>query len=191
MIKKDWSDYYQATKLKPPRPLLIRAIEYVKNKDKAIDIGGGALNDTKYLLEKGFEVIAIDKSPLMNEESKKIPHSKLSAITTSFENYHFPKEEYDIASAMFALPFTSPKHFEKVFSNIKESLKKGGIFCGQLFGDRDEWKNNSEMTFHTKEQVKKLLGDIEIIYLNEEEKESKTAVGDMKHWHIFHIIARK
>lgn len=191
MANKDWSDYYKATQSKPPRSLLIKVLEYVKNKSKAIDVGGGALNDTKYLLDQGFEVTVIDESPLMEKEAKNIPSDKLQAITTSFEEFNFPKEEYDLASAMFALPFTAPQHFTEVFEKIKSSLKKDGIFCGQFFGDRDEWKTNPNMTFHTKEQAEELLKDLEIISFKEEEKEDKTATGGMKHWHIFHIIARK
>lgn len=189
--QKDWSDYYKATQSKPPRPLLVKALESVINKGKAIDIGGGALNDTKYLLDQGFEVTVIDKSPLMEQEAKNIPSDKLRAITTSFEDFNFPNEEYDLASAMFALPFTSPTHFTEVFEKVKSSLKNGGIFCGQFFGDRDEWNTNPKMTFHTKEEAENLLKDVEVISFKEEEKEDKTATGGMKHWHVFHIIARK
>ena len=47
------------------------------------------------------------------------------------------------------------------------------------------------MTFHTREEVERLLSDLEIIELEEKEKDKKPAVGELKHWHIFHIIARK
>ena len=188
---KDWSDYYKATRAKPPRPLLVKALEFISNKGKAIDLGGGALNDTRYLLEQGFDVTVIDKSPLMEQEAKNIKNERLHALTAGFEDFNFPKEEYDLASAMFALPFTAPAHFDEVFEKIKGSLKKGGIFCGQLFGDRDEWKTNSNMTFHTKEQAQDLLSDLEVISFKEDEKDDKTAKGEMKHWHVFHIIARK
>lgn len=191
MTNKDWSDYYKATKAKPPRPLLVKALEYVPDKSKAIDIGGGALNDTRYLLDQGFDVTVIDKSPLMEDEAMNIQSDKLHAHTTSFEDFNFPKEEYHLASAMFALPFTDPEHFNMVFSKIKDSLKKGGVFCGQFFGDRDEWKTNLNMTFHTKERAQELLNGLEVIFFKEDEKDDKTATGDMKHWHVFHIIAKK
>ena len=189
--QKDWSDYYNATKAKPPRPLLVKALGFVSNKGKAIDLGGGALNDTRYLLEQGFDVTVIDKSPLMEQEAQNIKNDKIHAFTSGFEEFNFIKEEYDIASAMFALPFTAPAYFNEVFEKIKGSLKKGGIFCGQFFGDRDEWRTNTNMTFHTKEQAQELLKDLEIILFKEDEKDDKTAKGEMKHWHVFHIIARK
>jgi hypothetical protein len=92
---------------------------------------------------------------------------------------------------MFALPFTGPADFESVFSEIKGSLKKGGVFCGQLFGMNDEWSKNPKMTFHTEAQVKDLLDDLEILSFKEVEEDSTTANGTPKHWHIFHIIAKK
>jgi SAM-dependent methyltransferase len=191
MSNKDWSEYYKVTKAKPPRPLLVKALAFVTNKGKAIDIGGGALNDTRYLLDQGFEVTVIDKSPLMEQEAKNIKNEKLLAFTSAFEDFNFPQNEFDLVSAMFALPFINPDHFSTVFAKIKDSLKTGGVFCGQFFGDRDEWKTNHDMTFHTKEQAHELLKDMESISFAEDEKDDKTAKGDMKHWHVFHIIARK
>lgn len=191
MTQHDWSEYYKITKVKPPSKLLISALDNVLDKNKAIDIGAGSLKDTVYLLEQGFDVTSIDKSPLMEEESKSINHEHLHVYTSSFEEFDFPIEEYDIASAMFALPFMNPNSFDSVFSKIKDSLNTGGVFCGQFFGINDEWSTNSKMTFHTKEQVEQLLGDLEIIRFQEEEKDDMTAMGKMKHWHIFHVIARK
>ncbi len=190
-VEKDWSEYYKATKAKPPRPLLVRSLEYVTHKDKAIDVGGGALNDSRYLLEQGFEVTVIDKSPLLEGQAKGLSNEKLHAKVTSFEDFCFPKNEYDLACAMFALPFTDPQHFDAVFRNVKDSLKKGGIFCGQLFGTNDEWSKNPKMSFHTKEQVENLLEDLEVILIEEVEKDGPTATGPLKHWHVFHIIAKK
>lgn len=47
------------------------------------------------------------------------------------------------------------------------------------------------MTFHTKKEAEKLLSGMEILEFTEEEKDDKPVVGDLKHWHVFHIIARK
>lgn len=189
--QKDWSEYYEITKAKPPSKLLVKALEHITSKGKAIDIGAGALKDTRYLLEQGFEVTAVDKSPLMEQEAKALGRDKLHAFTTSFEDFDFPENEYDIASSMFALPFTEPEHFEVVFNKIKSSLKKSGIFCGQFFGLNDEWSKNPKMTFHTETQVKELLKGFEIFSFKEVEEDGTTANGTPKHWHIFHVIARK
>ena len=47
------------------------------------------------------------------------------------------------------------------------------------------------MTFFTKEQVQNLFDEFDIIKFNEVEKEGLTGLGNMKHWHIFNVIAKK
>ncbi len=187
----DWAEYYDLTRNLPPRPLLVKALEHVKNKNKALDIGGGALKDTRYLLHEGFDVTVIDKAQLLLNETKSLNSDRLHAHVTSFEDFDFGERQYDIAAAMFALPFNPPESFDRVFQNIKRSLVEGGVFCGQFFGIHDTWASNAKMTFHTKEQVEKLLDDMEIIQLTEKEEDGTTANGTPKHWHVFYVIAKK
>ena len=47
------------------------------------------------------------------------------------------------------------------------------------------------MTFLTKEQVLDLFKDFEIIEFKENEKDGKTGLGKIKHWHTFNVIAKK
>lgn len=47
------------------------------------------------------------------------------------------------------------------------------------------------MVFLSKEQVLNLFDEFEIIYFQENEKDEKTVLGKIKHWHIFDIIAKK
>ena len=58
---------------------------------------------------------------------------------------------------------------------------------------RDSWVNIKEqMVFLSKEQVLELFKEsFEIIEFNEVEKDGKTGLGKMKHWHIYNVIAKK
>jgi hypothetical protein len=47
------------------------------------------------------------------------------------------------------------------------------------------------MTFVTRERAEELLRGLEVVELREEDADSHTADGSPKHWHIFHILARK
>ena len=47
------------------------------------------------------------------------------------------------------------------------------------------------MVFLSKEQVLQLFDAFEIIYFEEIEKDGKTSLGKMKHWHLYEIIAKK
>lgn len=190
-IQPDWKEFYELTKNDPPSSLLVKALGYVNQKGKAIDIGGGALKDTRYLLDQGFDVTVVDKEELMMKAAELIYSDKVHPVVSSFADFDFPEDTFDIASAMFALPFNPPDTFDAVLEKIKKSLALGGIFCGQFFGDRDEWASNPTMTFHTREQAERALADLERIELTEKEWDGKLANGTPKHWHVFHFIARK
>lgn len=64
---------------------------------------------------------------------------------------------------------------------------------GNFFGLNDSWiKINEQMVFLSKKQVLDLFKDsFEIIEFNEVEKDGKTGLGKMKHWHIYNVIAKK
>ena len=64
-----------------------------------------------------------------------------------------------------------------------------GNFCGL----NDSWtKIKKEMVFLSKEQILDLFkNSFEIIHFNEIEKDEKTGLGKMKHWHIYNVIAKK
>ena len=190
-MKQTWQKYYSLTQNRPPSPLLLKALGYVTEPGTAIDIGGGALNDTKYLLNLGFEVTVIDSEPLMAEKAAAIQSKKLHPVVISFANFDFPKSSFYLSSAIYALLFNPPDSFERVFKNIRQSLVGGGIFCSQFFGMHDEWSSNPSMTFHTQAQIEMLLDGMDILMLDEEEKDGQTANGTPKHWHVFHVIARK
>ncbi len=185
--KVDWSEWYDMTRLQSPNKLLVEALSYVKNMGKVIDIGGGALRDVRYLLQKGFDVTVIDKSPLLEKESLKIKSERLHSFVTSFEDFNFPTNEYVLASAMQSLSYCDFAHFDRVITDIKSSLKKGGIFCGQMYDEYSKESMSLHKTYKTADEIKEYLKDMEIILFEEE----RTEEGRTKHWRIYNFIARK
>jgi hypothetical protein len=102
-----------------------------------------------------------------------------------------------LVNASFSLPFCPPAAFPSVWARIQGSLVDGGRFCGQLFGDRDGWARGGaspvkgELTFHTRRGVEALVRRFDVERLDEIEEDGQTAVGDPKHWHVFHLVVRK
>ena len=43
----------------------------------------------------------------------------------------------------------------------------------------------------TRVEVEGLFAGFVFDQFNEEEKDDKTSMGEMKHWHVFHVVARK
>ena len=110
-------------------------------------------------------------------------------MTSSFEDAHLPKTDFVYAG--YSLPFCNPDYFDRLWANIAASILPDGRFAGQLFGIRDSWANEPDMTFHSAEQVAALCAaGFEIDALDEKEADGQSFSGP-KHWHVFDIIARK
>ena len=187
-----WKDYFERTKGRPPRPLLVKALVFVKDRGEALDLGSGALNDSRYLISEGFKhVTAVDKVAVATEIADKFPKDIFTYVISAFDNFHLPKDTFDLINAQYALPFISPEAFNDVFVKIVGSLKKDAILTGQFFGDRDEWKTDTKMTFLSLTETQNILKGLTVLSFEEEEHDKVTAAGEMKHWHVFNFIVRK
>jgi len=56
-----WDEFNKATEGKGPRTLLVEAVSLPRG--KALDLGAGTLNDSKFLAELGHDVTAVDSNP--------------------------------------------------------------------------------------------------------------------------------
>lgn len=189
--KRNWSLFYAKTKDAPPSPLLVRALQNKHLLGKALDLGGGALKDTRYLLEKGFEVLDLDREALPDALRADLDPVRFQYRQSAFADFHFPHDEYAIVSAMYALPFNPPETFTDVMERIKRSLCKDGIFCGNFFGIHDEWSSTTDMTFLTTQRVKALFVGMEMLSFEEREWDGILVDGRPKHWHTVDVIAKR
>lgn len=191
-MKKSWGEYYENTKDLRPSEHLIRAHElYDPVPSQAIDLGCGAGRDTRFLLEKGYNVTAVDQDYCAEVYIKKLPHQdRLEFIRASFDNFEFKK--YNLINAHYALPFMKKTDFDAVIDNILDAINPDGLFVGQLFGIDDAWNmSDSTMTFCSRSDIEKLFGDFKHVEIDEINEMGTLANGDPKHWHVFNIIAQK
>ena len=198
-MDRDWAAYYRKTGERPPRATLLFAldrfdVERVADGPRfAVDLGCGGGRDVIEMLRRGWRVLAIDA------ETAAIDHLRarqdigdaacLETQVAHFEEAMWP--EADLVNSSFALPLCPPEQFPDLWARIVASLKPGGRFVGQLYGPRDSWFGREGMTFVDRETLGALLDGLEIEMLDEEENDSTTPRGELKHWHIFHVVARK
>lgn len=97
----------------------------------------------------------------------------------------------DLVNASFVLPFVPPGSFPSVWSWIRGVLIPGGRFSGQFFGVRDTWATIEGRSHHARGDVERMLDGLEIERLVEDEKDGADAEGNAKHWHVFHVVARR
>jgi trans-aconitate methyltransferase len=187
-----WAAYFEATRARPPRPLLVRAAGLVPVVGEALDLGFGAGNDTRYLLTQGFRVTAVDADPAAIASLASIADERLRVVQSTFADFGFEHNRYHLINAQLSLPFSPPSTFNLMFSCLLASLAPGGIFTGHLFGVNDAWNQpGSGMTFHTTAAVRHLLASLEPIELREDEQDVELVSGERHHAHAFEIIARR
>ena len=202
MTEAQWAAYYDAMTNTPPRDTLLLALsrfdaEGGRKQDGplAIDVGCGEGRDTAELLRRGWRVLAIDGQEEGIRRLLARPdlpaNADLTAQAMRYEEVHLAENSALLVNASFSLPFCPPDYFETLWQQILSSLVSGGRFSGQLFGDRDSWAGSGSMTHHTRAEVERLLACLVLERFDEEESDGTTIDGDPKHWHIFHIVARK
>jgi tellurite methyltransferase len=195
MTQGDWRDYYQRTEGRPPRRTLLWALEkFGDGKDRfAVDLGAGDGRDTIELLRRGWSVLAIDSEPAAIERLRARPDlppgATLETRVARFEETDWPKA--DLVNSSFALPLAAPADFPALWQKLRRSLKPGGRFAGQLFGERDSWRGAKAITFLTRAEALRLFDGFAVELFEEEETDSVTPRGKAKHWHLFHVVARK
>ena len=189
-MRESWDHFYHLTKDKGPSSGLVKAISLLGHTGDALDLGCGAGRDTRYLLAEGFRVTAVDQEAASLALLAELQATNLCCVQSTFEDFTF--SQYNLVNAHFALPFIKKEQFSAVFSRLKTSLKLCGIFVGEFFGTHDAWNiPNNHMTFLTYEQAHEELEGLTIVAFDEKEFDGRTTEGTAKHWHVYHIIARK
>jgi tellurite methyltransferase len=186
--------YYDATANRPPRRTLLAALgNFGDFAGMAVDLGCGDGRDAVELLRRGWSVLAIDAEPeaiaRLEARPDLPPQRRLETRTARFEATQWP--ETDLVNASFALPLVPPDAFAALWRSIVASLKPGGRFAGQLYGERDGWAGRPGVTCLRRSEAERLLADLVVELFEEEESDAVTPRGAPKHWHIFHIVARR
>ncbi len=191
-----WKEYYQKIKGRAPRQLLLDVLACYPDEPtgqrSAIDLGCGDGTESAFLLERGWEVLAIDGEPdAIGHLLEKVPRIKMGRLHTQvakFKDVRLPPA--DLIYASVSLPFCEPEYFSALWESIVTAIRPGGRFAGQFFGPKDSWAGNPAMTFHTEDEVRNLFPEFEIEHFHELDEDG-SAVSGPKHWHIFTVIARK
>lgn len=189
---RTWSGFYQAHQARTPHRTLLAAAARFASPGAAIDLGYGSGNETLHLLHAGWNVLAIDReAQAATLLAQRIPPQLRDAAelrVAGFEDVTL--QPADLVFAGFSAPFCHPSRFDALWAHIRDALRPGGRFAGQLFGIEDDWSKNERMTFHSRLQVEQLLDGFHVENLDEVCGPGRSYAGP-KRWHVFHIIARK
>ncbi len=219
--QRDWPAYFDAVANQPPRDTLVRALDAFEKDDApaakpvwrvAVDIAAGEGRDTREILRRNgatrWKVMAVEHDfQGCDRLSKSVSHlhrdrlylnaNRMEEVAAIFHkgakigSTDRLVRQVDLINASFALPFCHEDHFPALWDWILKTLKPGGRFAGQIFGDRDEWAAVNPRRHFTREQTLALLAPFDVEHLDEVEKDGSDALMRTKHHHLFHIVARK
>ena len=186
-----WSDYYRENEGRDPRELLLSALATFEEPGAAVDLGCGAGIDTLAMLERGWRVFATDAQQEAVERLRgRVPRALEPRLTTEvspMEDVELPAA--DLVLASYSLFFCDPARFHEVWDRVRASLGDGGMFVGQILGDRDTWAPEDDMSSFSVSEARALFDGWSLERFDEEEGEGEACDGP-KHWHVFHVVAR-
>lgn len=191
-----WAAYYEKLRDRPPRRTLLAALDRfdpLPPSALALDLGCGDGRDTVEMLRRGWRVIAVDAEPeaLRQLQDRPLPtDAQLTPVLARLEDVPLPIGVH-LVNSSFAMPLCEPEAFRRLWERIREGLSAGGRFSGQWYGPRDSWADRPGITFVDRQEARALLDGLDLELFDEEESDGVTPRGKAKHWHIFHIVARK
>jgi SAM-dependent methyltransferase len=189
----DWSQFYEQQGGRSVRPTFASALSaWGDAPGDAIDLGCGDGVESRHLLARGWNVLAVDSDTGVDERVRAgvsdAEGERLQVRSARFETLgELPPADFVYAG--FALPFCEADRFPYVWADIRDALRPGGLFAGELFGPHDAWYGRPAMNFHDRAGVTAMLAGMDILQLVEDDRRGMSFEGP-KHWHVFHVIAR-
>lgn len=178
----------------------------------AVDLGCGEGRDTRELLRRSgtrpWSVLATDGSStgleLIARSLAAGERQRVRLVQCNMEDLprayrdgvphgsgRAAARQVDLVNASFSLPFCKPADLPQLWRWIDGLIRPGGRFAGQIFGDRDTWAHVRKTTGLPRRTMERMFAGYVLEELREEEKDDITTMGEPKHWHVYHIVARK
>ena len=133
-------------------------LENIPSTGKILDAGCGSGRDTKFFLEKGFNVVAFDNSPNMVRHAAEYIGQEV--LLMSFEDIEF-KDNFDGIWACASVLHVPENNISNVLSKFTDALKDNGIFYTSFkYGDREQIRNGRFFADYTEERFDQLLAVI-------------------------------
>ncbi len=103
---------------------VVEKYSLLANGKKALDIACGTGRNAKFLASKGFEVDALDISPVALESLKGIENIRVKEV--DFDTYRLEENAYDLIVCTYYLN-------RSLFPQIEKALKEDGLFIFETF----------------------------------------------------------
>ena len=194
----DWVGYYDEQAEREPRDVLMQALAMFEDEGRrglAVDLGCGQGFETAELLRRGWEVVAIDATEEgIRRLRRRIPEER--CLPPPDRGLPDAGRGHPVRGSRLRelQPAVLPRLdvFPRLWGDLRAAIRPDGRFAGELFGDRDTWAaTERDMTFLDVAAARELFDGMELESFEEEESDDEGWGDEMKHWHVFHAIARR
>ena len=129
------------------------------NEGKILDLGCGSGRDSKYFLENGFELVAMDISEELGKRASEYIGQKV--IIQDMRNLHYQNEFIGVW-ACASLLHLDENEIVETLRKIFKSLKRDGIvYISFKYGDKNYEKDGRKFTCFTYEKFIKIGKEFE------------------------------
>jgi SAM-dependent methyltransferase len=164
--RRAWDHHYQATANNPPSILLSRGVQtFIESQGRRsgvfVDLGSGVGNESKKMLELGWNVVSIDPQPgatrtlgkRINDPAQRI---RLTQIEAKVEEAELPSDA-DIVFAGKTMPHVAPQALPSVLQQVADSLAPGGLFVADFFSTRNRLAGQAHINALDADDIRALL----------------------------------
>lgn len=174
--KIKWNErYIQQSFLNTPSDLLVSYVDKLKI-GKVLDIASGEGRNSKFLASYGFICDCVDISEVALKNLADIEN--INPVLADLDDYKIKQNYYDVILDFYFLD-------RRLFSQIKQGLKQGGVFIMETYIFDSTLKNEiSPQRMLEENELEREFKDFEILHKTQKILDSKNAK-------IMSFVARK
>ena len=106
--------------------------------NNAVDLGCGIGQDTKWLIDNGFDVISCDISNIALEKLKELIQNSKTLQIDMRETLPFKENSINLVNADLSIHYFCMKDTIRIFNEINRILTPNGILIGRVNSDKNE-----------------------------------------------------
>jgi len=140
-------------------------LSYLSANSNILDLGCGSGRDSKYFIEKGYNIIAIDGSQELCKVAEKLINKPV--ICKDFREIDY-NNEFDGIWACASLLHLPKDDIADIINQCIKALKQNGIlYCSFKYGDFEGYRNERYFTDLTEQRFKDLISNVKNIQIKE------------------------
>lgn len=134
-------------------------LKFLNQGTKILDLGCGSGRDSKYFIDNGYMVTAIDGSEKLCEKASHLIGQEVKCV--DFGDISF-EDEFDGIWACASLLHVNKKEMSNIMWKLNKSLKQDGVmYCSFKYGEESGQRNGRYFLDMTEELFESLMNEVE------------------------------